>query len=242
LEIWILKLGFKNMKSNLDALEGKLGIKFNSPELLKEALTHRSYLNENPSWPLPSNERLEFLGDAVLELAVTEELFKRFPKKEEGELTVYRAALVNTRRLREVAGELGIDKAVLVSKGEARGLQGRGGEAVLADVVEAMIGAIYLDGGYGEAKKFIRKFVLSYIDKVVENGGKDSKSIVQEIVQEKHGVTPTYKVLEESGPAHDRAFRVGLYIGENMESEGKGNSKQEAELDAANKLLKRLRD
>lgn len=225
---------------NLENLENKIGIKFNNTELLREALTHRSYLNEDPSWPLSNNERLEFLGDAVLELAVTEELFKRFPEKEEGELTVYRAALVNARRLREIAGELGIDKSILVSKGEAQDLNGRGGETVLADAVEAIIGAIHLDRGYGESRKFVSKFILSYLDKVVEIGGKDSKSLVQEIAQEKHGITPTYKVLEEAGPAHSRNFKVGLYFGDEQKSEGEGSSKQEAELDAARRLLKKF--
>lgn len=225
---------------DLENLENKIGVSFADKDLLKEALTHRSYLNENPSWPLSNNERLEFLGDAVLELAVTEELFKRFPKKEEGELTVYRAALVNTRRLREIAGELGIDKCILVSKGEARDLEGRGGETVLADSVEAVIGAIRLDGGYDKAKDFISAFVLPYLDEVVKTGGKDAKSLVQEIIQEKYGTTPTYKTLEETGPAHAKIFKAGLYIRENLESEGEGNSKQEAELDAAGKLLRKI--
>jgi len=228
------------MDPTLSELEGKLGITFQDKGLLKEALTHRSYLNENPTWPLSNNERLEFLGDAVLELAVTEELFKRFPKKEEGELTVYRAALVNTRRLREIAGELGIDKFILVSKGETRGLEGRGGETVLADAVEAIVGAIRLDRDYEAAKSFVQKFVLSYLDTVVATGGKDPKSLVQEIAQEKHGITPTYKVLEETGPAHSRNFKVGLYFGDEQKSEGEGSSKQEAELDAARRLLEKF--
>jgi ribonuclease-3 len=190
---------------------------------------------------VPNNERLEFLGDAVLELAVTEELFKKFPNKEEGDLTVYRAALVNTRRLREIAGDIGIDKVILVSKGEARDLDGRGGEAVLADAVEAVIGAVRLDQGYEKAKEVVEKFVLVYLDEVVQNGGKDPKSLVQEIAQEKYRTTPIYKVLEESGPAHERKFRAGLYFGDELESEGEGASKQEAELDAAHKLLKKLR-
>ena len=226
---------------NLDPLQEKIGVSFDNPDLLKEALTHRSYLNENPTWPLPNNERLEFLGDAVLELAVTEELFNKFQQKEEGELTVYRAALVNTRRLREIAGELGIDESVLVSKGESKSLSGRGGDTVLADSVEAIIGAIHLDKGYAESKKFVSKFILSHLDKVLETGGKDSKSLVQEMIQEKRSITPTYKILEEVGPAHNRVFKVGLYIGDDLESEGEGNSKQEAELDAAGKLLEKLR-
>lgn len=222
-------------------LEKKIGVVFKDKNLLQEALTHRSYLNENPSWPVPNNERLEFLGDAVLELAVTEELFKKFPDREEGDLTVYRAALVNTRRLREIASVLGIDKAILVSKGEARDLEGRGGEAVLADAVEAVIGAVCLDQGYDRAKEVIEKFVLIYLSEVVKNGGKDPKSLIQEIAQERYETTPTYKVLEESGPAHNRTFRAGLYFGERLESEGEGPSKQEAELDAAHRLLKKLR-
>jgi len=229
------------MDSDISILERKLNIKFDDLNLLLEAVTHRSYLNENPSWHLPNNERLEFLGDAVLELVVTEELFAKFPKKEEGDLTLYRAALVNSKMLRKVATDIGIDKVILVSNGESKDLTGRGGETLLADAVEAVIGAVYLDRGYETASKVIKSFVLSHIDEVMETGGKDPKSLIQEIAQERYHTTPTYKVLEESGPAHDRIFRAGLYFGDELESEGTGSSKQEAELEAARRLLKKLR-
>jgi ribonuclease-3 len=222
---------------NVSSLEKKLNISFKNRNLPSEALTHRSYLNENPDWSFSNNERLEFLGDAILELIITEELFEKFPKKEEGEMTVYRAALVNSKMLRGVAREIGLDEEVLVSKGISRDITGREGEAILADAVEALIGAIYLDMGYEEAKKFVDKFILCHLEEVIKNGGKDSKSLIQEIAQDKHHLTPTYKVLDESGPAHSRKFRVGLYFGNELKAEGTGNSKQEAELEAAEKLL-----
>jgi ribonuclease-3 len=221
-------------------LEEKLGFNFNNGDLLKEALTHRSYLNENVRWPFRNNERLEFLGDAVLELAVTEELFKRFPSKEEGELTIYRAALVNARMLSKISRELGLDKAILVSKGELKDIVAGGGEAILADGVEALIGALYLDGGWEKAAKFVRSFVMKRLPEVLKGGAKDAKSLVQEITQARLGLTPGYRVLEESGPAHQKVFKVGLYLGEELKSSGSGRSKQSAELAAAKKFLKKL--
>ncbi|MBI1839163.1 MAG: ribonuclease III [Candidatus Colwellbacteria bacterium] len=229
------------MPKEFDKFEGKLGFSFQNKDLFKEALTHRSYLNENPSWPFKNNERLEFLGDAVLELVATEELFNNFPNKNEGELTVYRAALVNTKMLGRVAKDIGLDIEILVSKGESYEIAGGGGEAILADTVEAVIGAAYLDNGYDVAKKFIRRFIMTSLNEVVRNGGKDAKSLIQEISQENHGLTPTYKVLEESGPAHERIFKVGLYFGGELKSEGSGNSKQNAELQAAEKLLSEIK-
>ncbi len=225
---------------NPEELEEKIDINFKKRDLIKEALTHRSYLNENPSWPFPNNERLEFLGDAVLELITTEELVDRLPEKEEGELTIYRAALVNAKMLSRVAESIGIDKELLVSRGEALELSNRGRESITADAVEALIGAIYLDQGYQSAKKFIEKFIIPHLSEVMRSGGKDPKSLVQEIAQEAYAITPSYRVLEESGPAHERIFKVGLYFGEELKSQGMGRSKQEAELEAAKKLLKVL--
>lgn len=222
---------------DLKILQNKIGINFQNEDLLKEALTHRSYVNENISWPFKNNERLEFLGDAILELVVTEELFSRFPKKEEGELTIYRAALVNARMLSKVARDLELDKEILASKGELRDIVSGGGETILADGVEALIGALYLDGGYTVASKFVRSFVMTHLEEILRNGAKDAKSLVQEIAQARFGLTPTYKVLEESGPAHERTFKIGLYFGEELRSNGVGNSKQGAELKAAEKLL-----
>lgn len=225
---------------NIEALEEKIAIRFRKQDLVKEALTHRSYLNENPSWGFPNNERLEFLGDAVLELITTEELVNRLPDKEEGELTIYRAALVNAKMLTRVAEQIGLDKELLVSKGEALEFSNRGRESITADALEALIGAIYLDQGYEAAKKFIAKFITPHLGEVMKSGGKDPKSLVQEIAQEEYAITPSYRVLDESGPAHERIFKVGLYFGEDLKSSGIGNSKQEAELEAARKLLKSL--
>lgn len=219
-------------------LEKALDIHFDNKDLLKEALTHRSYLNEDPAWPYRHNERLEFLGDAVLEIAVTEDLFKRFPDKEEGDLTTYRAALVNTKMLCSIAKEMDLPLALRMSRGEAKEIHERRGEAILADAVEALIGAIYLDKGYAPAISFVERHILSHIDEVERGGGgKDPKSLVQEQVQEAYRVTPTYKVLDESGPAHDRFFTVGLYIDEELKSKGKGHSKQAAEIAAAEAFL-----
>lgn len=225
---------------NLKKLENKIGIEFKEKGFYEEALTHRSYLNEHPKWPHGNNERLEFLGDAVLELAVTEEVYGRLPKEEEGRLTVFRAALVNTKSLAAVAREIGLDKMLLLSKGEAKDAVGKGRESISANVVEALIGAIYLDQGYGAAKGFIDRHILAKLDEVVEQGGKDAKSMVQEYAQAKFKITPTYEVLEESGPAHERHFKVGLYFEEELKSTGAGSSKQEAELDAAEKFFSTL--
>jgi ribonuclease III len=218
-------------------LQKKINFTFKNLNLLREALTHRSYLNENPTWPYPHNERLEFLGDAVLELVISEELFHRFPQKEEGELTLYRSGLVNTRVLAGVAKNIGLDQKILLSRGEAKDVSGRGRENISADSVEALIGAIYLDQGYQKAKTFINNFIIPHLDEVAKKGGKDPKSLVQEIVQSLYKITPSYKVIAESGPAHDRLFRVGLYLGDELKTEGEGKSKQEAETEAAKKFL-----
>lgn len=228
------------MNSDLDNLQKKIGIKFKNLDLLKEALTHRSYLNENPTWEHDNNERLEFLGDAVLELVMTEELFKRFPEKEEGELTIYRAGVVNTKNLAAVAEKIGLTDQILLSRGEAKSFAGRSRESISADAVESLIGAIYLDEGYVKAKEFIDKFIVPSLKKVTADGGKDSKSLVQEIAQSRYKITPSYKVLSEEGPAHERTFRVGLYFNGDLKAEGQGNSKQEAETEAAKTLLQEL--
>ena len=221
----------------LEIIQKKIGFKFKDKGLLEEALTHRSYLNENPSWKHHNNERLEFLGDAVLELVMTEELFRRFPKREEGKLTVLRAALVNSKSLYEVASSIGLDKELLLSRGENKDAKGKGRETISANAVEAVIGAIYIDQGYGKAKKFIDTFIISKLDEVAKDGGKDAKSLVQEQAQADFKITPRYEVLDESGPAHNRRFKVGLYFEESLKAEGSGTSKQEAELDAAEKFF-----
>ncbi len=229
------------MNQNLDNLQEKIGVRFTNINLLKEALTHRSYLNENPSWSEDNNERLEFLGDAVLELVMTEELFNRFPEKEEGELTIYRAGMVNTKNLAAVAEEFGLAEQILLSRGEAKSFAGRSRESISADAVESLIGALYLDQGHEAVKEFIDKFIVPGLDKIAKEGGKDPKSLVQEIAQSRYKVTPSYKVLSESGPAHERIFKIGLYLGDKLKAEGQGSSKQEAETEAAKTLLQELK-
>ncbi len=224
----------------LPKLEKTIGQKFTNKDLIKEALTHRSYLNENPDWKLPDNERLEFLGDAVLELTTTEELFKRFPDHKEGALTSYRAALVNYIMMARVAVEIGLDKFVLLSKGEAKDA-GKAREVILANAMEALIGAIYLDSGYDSAKKFVVNFVLDHLDEVLKSGSyKDPKSTLQEKAQEKMKITPSYQVMSETGPDHAKVFVVGVYFGEKLIAKGSGHSKQEAEAEAAREALANL--
>lgn len=221
------------MTRDISKLEKKLGIKFKSKNLLKEALTHRSYLNENPHWPVNHNERLEYLGDAVLELVVTEFLFRTYPDAPEGQLTSFRAALVNYQMLAEVARETGLENYILLSRGEAKD-KGKAREVILANALEAVIGALYLDSNYKAAKKFIDKFVLIHLAEVMKKGlYQDPKSRLQEIIQEKFKVTPIYRVLEEAGPAHQKKFLVGVFYDNKLIAKGSGSSKQEAEREAA---------
>ncbi|OGY61765.1 MAG: ribonuclease III [Candidatus Colwellbacteria bacterium RIFCSPLOWO2_12_FULL_44_13] len=218
-------------------LEKIISYKFKNEAFLKEALTHRSYVNENPSWKYGNNERLEFLGDAALELAVTECLFEEKKDAQEGELTVFRAALVNTQMLSRIADEINLHKFIFLSKGEIID-NSKAREGILADMMEALIGALYKDGGYEKAKQFIVKFIMPHLSEVIEKKlYKDPKSLLQEIVQEKLRLTPTYKILEESGPDHEKTFRVGVYFNGTLQAEGVGSSKQEAELKAAEAVL-----
>ncbi len=210
---------------------------FKNKDLLKEALTHRSYLNERADWGLPNNERLEFLGDAVLELVVTEELFKRYPEHTEGQLTPIRSALVNYVMMAHVAREIGLEKYILLSRGEAKDM-GRAREVILANALEAVIGALYLDDGYAPAKKFIISAIMSELDEVMKKGlYKDAKSLLQEKIQDTRKVTPNYKVLKEVGPDHAKIFTVGVFYGDEYAAEGSGQSKQDAEVEAAKAAL-----
>lgn len=214
--------------------------KFKNADLLQQALIHRSYLNEHPEIKLDHNERLEFLGDAVLELVVTEFLFAKYPERSEGELTAFRAALVNTETLSQMASELGLGEFIMLSKGEAKD-NGRARQAILADTFESIIGAIYLDTGYDEAKQFITKNLLPKIDEIVEkNLWQDSKSAFQERAQAVRDVTPTYQVLSAVGPDHSKTFTVGLFLGEELIAKGVGPSKQRAEQEAAREGLAQL--
>ena len=226
---------------DLDTLEKKIGFVFKNKELLQQAFIHRSYINENRSSKLTHNERLEFLGDAVLELIVTEYLFKKYPDHQEGDLTSYRAALVNAVTLSKVADSLGFNDFLMLSKGEAKDI-GRARNSILADTMEAVIGAMYLDQGYDSAKEFISKNIFVLIDSIVAKGSwMDSKSKFQELAQEKVSITPSYEVMFEEGPDHDKQFTMGAHLGERMVGKGKGNSKQNAEQKAAEDALKRLK-
>ena len=213
---------------DLKNFEKKIGITFKNKGLLQQAFVHRSYINENKDSGLSHNERLEFLGDAVLELVITEFLYAKFPDKTEGALTSYRSALVNTTTISQIAGELGMNGYLLLSKGETKDL-GRARQYILANTFEAFIGAIYLDQGYESSKKFIAESLFPIIDKVVnDNLWQDAKSLLQEKAQELLNVTPSYRTISEVGPDHNKIFTVGLYFGEELVSEGRGHSKQEA--------------
>lgn len=225
---------------NFSRLEDRLGLEFKSQDLLKQAVVHRSYLNEHPDFGLNHNERLEFLGDAVLEIIVTEYLYFHFPETPEGDLTNWRASLVNARMLSEIANEINLDDYLYLSKGEAKDKNSKARQYILANAVEALIGAIYLDQGIRAAKKFIKENIISKLDNILEKKlYLDPKSKFQERSQEIHGITPHYKVLAESGPDHSKIFEVGLYLGEELISKGKGSSKQEAQVKAATAGLKK---
>jgi len=219
----------------IEKLAEKIGIKFNNLELLQQALTHRSYLNEHRDYKLDHNERLEFLGDAVLELVVTEFLYANYPNPE-GDLTNWRAALVNGEMLAKISTKLGVEEFLLMSKGEAKDT-GKARQYLLANAFESITGAIYLDqkeNGFDVAKEFILKNVVCELPEIIKNKSyMDPKSLFQEKAQEKVSVTPSYKVIEESGPDHAREFVVGVYLEQELIASGKGLSKQEAQRNAA---------
>lgn len=217
--------------------EQKIGFVFKDRRLIETAFTHRSYLNENRNGSREHNERLEFLGDAVLELVVTQFLYTKYPEKPEGDLTAFRAALVNTQSIADAATKLGMNEFLLLSRGEAKDT-GRARGIILANAFEALIGAIYLDAGYVPAYAFIESQLFHKTDEVVEKRlWQDSKSRLQELAQEKMAVTPTYELANQSGPDHDKRFVVAVYLGSDKTALGEGRSKQEAEQDAAQKAL-----
>jgi ribonuclease-3 len=225
---------------DLGTLQTRINHVFKNLDLLVEALTHRSYLNEHREYAGSHNERLEFLGDAVLELAVTDFLFQKFPAKTEGELTSYRAALVNTVSLAATAQALDMSGYLLLSKGEAKDT-GRARDVILADAFEAIIGAIYLDAGYEAAEAFITANLCSKIDAVIASRSyQDAKSRFQEVAQEKKGITPSYETVSEVGPDHAKVFTVGVFIGSEEIARGDGVSKQEAEQAAARAGLDKM--
>jgi ribonuclease-3 len=227
----------KKTGPNFEKFEEISGITFKNKELLRRAFTHRSYLNENRNTEMSHNERLEFLGDAVLELIVTEYLYEKYPDSNEGDLTAYRASLVNAITLSEAAQKINVNDFLLLSKGEAKDT-GKARQYILANTMEAVIGAIYLDQGYDLAKYFISKNLFHLIDKIIEDKSWiDAKSKFQEKAQEKESLTPVYKSLKEEGPDHDKRFTIGVYLDDSLIAEGEGMSKQEAEQVAARKAL-----
>lgn len=217
----------------LDTFLKKIGIIANDMKLVRQAFTHRSYVNEHRGENIEHNERLEFLGDAVLELVMTDFLYHKYPDSAEGDLTSYRAALVNTTSISEAAVALGMNDHLLLSKGEAKDT-GRARQFILANTFEAFIGALYLDQGYEVAKKFIGDALFHKSDEIVAKRlWQDAKSRFQELAQEKEGVTPSYEMIEESGPDHDKVFVSGVFLGKELVAKGEGSSKQEAEQSAA---------
>lgn len=219
-------------------LEKILKTNFKNKTLLKQALVHKSYINEHPKFKLNNNERMEFLGDAVLELVVTKFLYKNF-NKPEGELTSLRSSLVNTKSLSRVAIKLEIKEYLYLSKGEDKS-KGKSKEVILANTLESIIGAIYLDKGFANAEKFILTHLISRLDIILKHKlYKDPKGLFQEIIQKKFKITPTYKMLKQSGPEHNKQFICGVYIKDKLIASGKGNDKQSAETQAAKKALKK---
>lgn len=218
-------------------IETKLGVSFINKTLLQRAFTHRSFINENPRTGLLHNERLEFLGDAVIELVVTDYLFKKYPEHTEGQLTAYRSALVNSVVMAEVAAQLGMNEYLLLSKGEKKDI-GRARQTILANTYESFVGALYFDQGYTPSEIFILKTLTPKLQEILSRQTwRDAKSRVQEEAQERVGVTPSYKVVNESGPDHDKCFTIGIFFGTKKIAEGKGRSKQEGEQAAAQAAL-----
>ncbi len=219
-------------------LEDKISVHFVNQDLLLQALTHRSYLNENPKWHLDHNERLEFLGDAVLELVVTEYLYNKYPNPE-GDLTNWRAALVNAIMMAKVSAKIDLNDYLLLSRGESKDV-GRARQYILANALEAVIGAIYLDRGYEVASDFISRFIIGELPKILEEKAyKDYKSLFQEKAQDEAGITPTYEVMKEWGPDHAKNFRIGVFLEKDLIGEGEGPSKQDGQQEAAKDALEK---
>ncbi|MFA7314888.1 MAG: ribonuclease III [Candidatus Magasanikbacteria bacterium] len=225
-------------EKNFHKIEDTIGIEFKNKDILVQALVHRSFLNENREFPLAQNERLEFLGDAVLELSVTQYLFNNYLNPE-GELTNWRAALVNGIMCATVARDLGLEDYLFLSRGESKDNNTKARDYILANALEALIGAIYFDQGWEMSDQFITRFVISKLPEVLELGlWMDSKSRFQEAAQEIVGVTPTYRVINEDGPDHEKEFTIAVYLDKEKVAEGRGTSKQEAQTDAADVALK----
>lgn len=224
----------------LETLEKVIGYQFKNPDLLFRALTHRSYLNEHREKNFASNERIEFLGDAVLELVISQKIFTDYPNLPEGDLTALRSKIVCTKNLALIAKEIDLGKNLMLSRGEDEG-GGRNNQTLLANCLEAIIGAIYLDGGLESSTNFIQDHFYSRIPEIFNQNLKDAKSLFQEIAQEKERITPIYKVMEEQGPDHSKIFTVGVMIENRLIAKAQGHSKQEAEENAAKLALENYR-
>ncbi|MDG1950841.1 MAG: ribonuclease III [bacterium] len=226
-------------KEDFSDLEATLGVTFENKDIIRQALVHRSYLNEHPDFPLGHNERLEFLGDAVLELVVTENLYGNY-ENPEGELTNWRASLVNSEMLAKLCDELGAEPYLFLSKGESKDKNSKARKYILANAFEAIIGAIYLDQGWDASKKFITDRVMAELPEILEKRLYiDPKSRFQEAAQEHLSITPSYKVLAESGPDHEKQFEVGVFLGKEKVASGMGTSKQEAQVAAAQAAIEK---
>ena len=218
---------------DLEDFEHAIGVTFKDKGLLRQAFTHRSFLNEHKGKAVGHNERLEFLGDAVLELIVTEHLFEKYPDYNEGEMTSLRAAVVNADTLSGIASKLGMNDYLLLSRGEAKD-KGRARQYILANTFEALVGAIFIDQGYIAARDFVAANTFALLGEIIKKGfWTDAKSLFQEKAQDRVGVTPSYETLREEGPDHDKWFTVGVFLGGQEVAQGKGKSKQDAEQDAA---------
>lgn len=222
----------------LKKFQKRINIYFKNIKLLNQVFIHRSYLNENKNQPIESNERLEFLGDAVLELSVTKYLYAQYPSEPEGKLTTWRAALVNGKSLSDVSKKIDMGDLLYLSKGEEK-TGGRSRDLLLANAFEALIGAVYIEHGFDAADKFINDHILIKLDEILKNKTYlDPKTHFQEIVQAKMGTTPYYKVLSEEGPDHSKNFTIGLFLNDDLVAQGQGTSKQEAQVEAAQNALK----
>jgi len=223
--------------NKLNHLEKKINIKFKDKKLLERALFHRSYLNEVKNQKLRSNERLEFLGDAVLELWTTKQLFDNYPNLSEGILTNIRAAVVCTTCLAEIAEKMNLGDYLYLSKGEKKS-GGRNNPSLLADTLEALIGAVYLDQGPKKTKEFLQELFFQKIEELAQSGNvKDAKTLLQELIQQEIRITPRYKIIEEQGPDHDKIFTSAVYYNNKKIAKGTGKSKRLAEETAAEKAL-----
>ncbi len=228
--------------TNIAAAEQTLGLTFSDKTLLQRALTHRSYINENPDYPLEDNERLEFLGDAILDFITGEYLYHRFPEVAEGQLTNLRSALVRTERLAQFATELDVGLFLFLGRGEEEN-GGRERVAILCDAFEALVGAMYLDKGIDDTRRFLQKLIEPALDEVLaSSAGKDAKSLLQELAQSYYQVTPTYRTVDERGPDHAKEFTVEAVIANKTYGQGKGFSKQVAAQAAAQQALNVLQE